>query len=572
MKKLFWKIIRIISNIFNNNSNNYYNNIPNKIDYEKGSLVDAIIKTAEKYPSYIALEYFNVQITYHELILEIKKCARALKRQGIKENDCVTICMPNTPEAVIAFYAINMIGAVANMIHPLSSENEIEFYLNKSSSKIILTVDICYFKVKNIMENTKIEKVIVSSATKSMGRLVNFIYWFLKGRKIKIERKNRRVLTWNHFIKEGAYYTKDYYVKRNANDLAIILYSGGTTGKPKGIMLSNLNFNASAIQARYILKTVKPGNSILTVLPNFHAFGLCTSIHLPLYSGMKVILVPEFNIKKFARLFKIYKPNAITAVPSLYDAMTKMKFKEKDLSNLSLAVCGGDKISKEAKEAINNTLKKYGSKAELKVGYGLTECSGACCLSPDNIENKEDIIGLPFPDNDIKIVKPNTNEEQDILKEGEICISSVNVMLGYLDEKEETSKVLIKHKDNKIWLHTGDMGYMDENGFIYFKSRIKRMYITSGFNVYPSYIEEILLKNEYVFSCAVIGIPHPYKGEVGKAFIVLKEGINPTIEVKKNIQKHLKKNLSYYAIPAQIKYTDNLPMTLVGKISYKDLH
>ena len=525
--------------------------------------------SATMYPNNVAIDYYNVQFTYKELIDEIKKCAKSLKRLGIKEDDVVTICMPNTPESVIMFYAINMVGAVANMIHPLSSEKEIEFYLNKSKSKIILTIDITYFKVMSVIENTKIEKVIVTSATKSMGLIVDCAYWLFKGRKEV--SKDDKVLTWDKFIKAGTYYNEEYYIKRDANDLAIILYSGGTTGKPKGIMLSNLSFNAGAIQSRYMSDTMKPGNSFLTILPNFHAFGIGISTHTPLYNGMRIILVPKFDMKKFGKIIKKYKPNVIAGVPSLYDALTKTKLNKKDLTCLTLAVCGGDAITTENKKKVNAFLKAHGSKTDLRCGYGLTECAGACCLSPEGMENKKDIIGIPFPNCTYKIITPETHKELGIDEDGEICINGPNVMLGYLNEPEETANTLIKHTDGKIWLHTGDVGCIDKDGLLYFKSRIKRMYITNGYNVYPSYIEEILKQHESIYMAAVIGIPHPYKGEVGKCFIVLNEGLKPTFEIKKSINKHLKKNLASYAIPKEFVYVDSLPMTLVGKVSYKDL-
>ena len=571
LKRIINKISSRIGLKVKNKWSDYYNNIPPKLKYDSGSMVDAILLSATLYPDNIALEYYNHQITYLEFISKIKDCAKGLRQQGIKENDYVSICMPNTPEAIVMFYAINMVGAVANMIHPLSSEKEIEFYLNKSQSKIILTIDICYLKVMNIIKTTKVEKVIVASATKSMSRLVKMLYWLLKGRKIKIDRKNNSVLTWDDFISSGESFRTDFYTKRDAKDIAVILYSGGTTGKPKGIKLSNLNFNAGALQSRYMSETIKPSNSFLTILPNFHAFGIGISIHTPLYNGMKSILIPQFEIKKFAKVIKKFQPNVIVGVPSLFSALLKIKLGPNDLKCLTLTACGGDSIPIEMKKKVNDYFHQHGSTTDLRIGYGLTECTGACCLCPEGLENKADIIGIPFLDNEFKIVKIGTHEAAESNEDGEICISGPNVMLGYLDEVEETKDTLVDHGDGKIWLHTGDIGCIDNNGFLYFKSRLKRMFVTSGYNIYPKYIEEILLKQPSISAVAIVGHPHPYKGEVGKAYIVLKNGISPTKEVKKDIQKYLKLNLGDYAIPDEIKYVDCLPMTLVGKVSYKDL-
>lgn len=545
----------------------YYSDSPKDIRYDSGSLVDAILLSATLYPDNIAIEYFNTKITYIEFVGRIKNCAKALKAQGIKENDVVTICMPNTPEAVIMFYAINMVGAIANMIHPLSSENEIEFYLNKSKSKMILTIDLCYLKVLSIIKNTNVEKIVVASASKSMGLVLKILYYLTK-KRVRLEKKDF-ILTWKNFIKYGSIYQKNYYTKRNGTDVALILYSGGTTGKPKGIKLSNLNLNAGAIQSRYMSEVIKPCNSFLTILPNFHAFGIGISTHTPLYNGMKIILIPQFDMKKFGKVIKKYKPNVVAGVPSLFDALTKIKFKKNDLECIRLAVCGGDYISVESKRKINSFLKQHGSPTELRVGYGLTECSGATVLCPEGIKEENNAIGIPFPNCLYKIVKIGTiNDAKN--EDGEICISGPNVMLGYLDEIKETELVLKKHHDGKVWLHTGDIGCI-KDGFLYYKSRLKRMIVTNGYNIYPSYIEELLMQKSYIESAVIIGKPHLYKGEIAKAFIVLKEGVNLNKEIKKDINRHLKKNLANYAIPEEIQYVDFLPKTLVGKISYKDL-
>lgn len=565
------KLGRFFGFKFKNKWLNYYSKPPKELVFDAGSMVDAVLVSASLYPNNIAIEYFNAELTYTEMINKIKKCARSLRRIGVEEDDTVTICMPNTPEAVIMFYAINMVGAVANMIHPLSSENEINFYLNKAKSKVILTIDICYPKVLNSIKNTKVKHIIVSSATKSMGVIVDTAYYLLKGRKNTKYKDKKIVLSWREFIKNGAYYNKEFYVKRKADDLAVILYSGGTTGKPKGICLTNLNFNAGGLQSRIMSNTMKPGNSFLTILPNFHAFGIGISTHTPLYSGMKVILIPQFNIKKLAKILKKYQPNVIAGVPSLFDAITKMKLGPNDLSNLTLAVCGGDSITIEEKKKINSFFKEHGCKTDLQVGYGLTECSGACCLSPKGTQDKKDIIGVPFPGCNYKIIDIKNGRELPVSNDGEILISGPNVMAGYLDEDKETNLVFEYDKDGIKWIHTGDIGYIDSQGLIYYRTRLKRMIITNGYNVYPSYIEEVLSKNKYIFQSAVIGIPHPYKGEVGKCFIVLKEGLKPTLEIKKSITKCLKQNLATYAIPEEIEYVEGLPMTLVGKISYKDL-
>ena len=547
----------------------HHKKLPKNVKYFEGSLYDAVYESTLKYPYNTAIEYENNQITYKQLIKKINKVAKALKTLGVNKGDKVTICMPNTPEEVTMFYAINEIGAVANMIHPLSSEKDIEYYLNKSNSKVMLCIDIAYKKVNNIIDNTSLEKVIVTSATKSMERITAFLYWLLKGRKINI-KENEKIILWDHFIAKANLYNEDPYEQVASNDPAVILYSGGTTGKPKGVVISNYSFNAQALQSKYTEpEALEPENAFLTFLPNFHAFGIGICTHTPLYNGMRAILIPQFNAKKFKKYLRKYKFNVLCGVPTLYDAVSKMKFRKNELSTLKLVVCGGDAMSIDLKKRVNAFLKEYGCKTELKIGYGLTESSGVVSLSPDGILDESDVIGYPFPNTEFKIIDINTKKETPLGEDGELIISGPNIMLEYLDEPEETKNTLFQ-MDGKTWLHTGDIACVDKRGLFHYKSRLKRMIITSGYNVYPSHVEEILTNHEAILKCAVIGIKNESKGETVKAFIVLREGYNNLL-TKSSIQKYMKENLAKFEIPREIRYIDDLPTTLVGKIAYKEL-
>lgn len=547
----------------------HHKKLPKNVKYFEGSLYDTIYESALKYPYNTAIEYENNQITYKQLIKKINKVAKALKALGVNKGDKVTICMPNTPEEVTMFYAINEIGAVANMIHPLSSEKDIEYYLNKSNSKIMLCIDIAYKKVNNIIDNTSLEKVIVTSATKSMERITAFLYWLLKGRKINI-KENEKIMLWDHFTAKANLYKEDPYEEVAPNDPAVILYSGGTTGKPKGVVISNYSFNAQALQSKYTEpEALEPENAFLTFLPNFHAFGIGICTHTPLYNGMHAILIPQFNAKKFKKYLRKYKFNVLCGVPTLYDAVSKMKFHKNELNILKLVVCGGDAMSIDLKNRVNTFLKEYGCNTELKIGYGLTESSGVVSLSPDGILDESDVIGYPFPNTEFKIININTQKETPLGEDGELIISGPNIMLEYLDEPEETKNTLFQ-MDGKTWLHTGDIACVDKRGLFHYKSRLKRMIITSGYNVYPSHVEEILTNHEAILKCAVIGIKNESKGEIVKAFIVLREGYNNLL-TKSSIQKYMKENLAKFEIPREIRYIEELPTTLVGKIAYKEL-
>lgn len=550
---------------------NKYKDARANLEYPSGSMVDALTQVSRKYPEYFAYEYFGKKVTYRNFMKQIENVAKSLKNYGVDKDDRVTICMPSTPEAICTIYAANLIGAVANMIHPLSSEKEIENYVNQSDSKFILILDSVLDKVLNIKRNTKLQKIIVARPDTSMPPLMHYLYKITNyKKKIKIPKDDDDIVLWNTFISSAKDFVGVCYEKREANDLAVILYSGGTTGEPKGIMLSNLNINALALGAHELIKQTIPGNSVLSLLPIFHGFGLAVCIHTPLLSGMKCILIPQFNAKKFGDLIRKTKPNFLVGVPTLYEALLKQKLKKRDLECVEAVISGGDILTPELKKKVDEYLKQYGSYATVRPGYGLTEATAATCLTNEG-EYVEGLIGVPFPDTYFKIVKINTLEEADIGTDGEICISGPTVMMGYLNNEVETNQTLKYHPDGKLWLHTGDVGAMQEDGTIVFKQRIKRIIVSSGYNIYPSYIENVIVSHKDVLSCAVVGVPHKYKGQVAKAYIVLKDGVELTGKIKKEIIELCKKNVSIYSLPKEYEYRSSLPKTKVGKVAFTEL-
>lgn len=556
----------------------FYGDVPHHLEYPKGSMVDVLMDTVLKYPELDAIEYFNNKYTYKEVMDKVIECAKSLKTIGVKEGDVVSICMPNTPEALFMFYAVNMVGAVSNMIHPLSSEKEIEFFLNKTKSKFIMTIDIDYKKVINIINNTSVNKVIVSSAGYSLKGLKKTMYSIFNTDVTKAIKKikqvflkafqNRDVMSYKKFIQKGHNYYEDYTVPRKDSDLAVILYSGGTSGTPKGIMLSNLSFNALAYQAHEMCDPAKEGDSILCIMPIFHGFGLGVCIHTCLHIGMKCILVPTFKAKKLVELIRKTKPNFLVGVPTLFEALyNNNNLKEGDFSSINCIVSGGDIMDEENLVKYNDMFKKYGSSAKIRVGYGLTEACAATCLTPTDM-HKSGSIGIPFPDMVYKIVEIGTTKETKPMEDGEICISGPTVMMGYLNDEEETNDALKVHKDGKLWLHTGDIGCIDKDGFVYFKSRLKRIIISSGYNIYPSYIEGIINKHEYVSTSTVVAVPDKYRGQIAKAFVVLKKEVKLDENVEKEIKDYCKKYIAKYAMPRIFEFRKELPKTLVGKIAY----
>lgn len=540
-----------------------YEDIPEHLDYPDYSIYETIRRTCEKYPNEIAYDYFNRKVTYGDFLKEIDMIAKSFVAIGVKKWDKVTLVMPNTPEAIISFYALNKIGAISNMVHPLSSQNEIRHYIELSKSVAVLTIDATFATVYNIVPGTTVQNIIVASPSNSMIYMKP-IYKTTQLTSNRIPRE-KGIIKWWRFRRLGR--KVDYGVDEYTDGSypATILYSGGTTGKPKGIVLSNLNFNALALSS---LTFVKIGvvDKILAIMPIFHGFGLGVCVHTCMSVGAQSILIPRFDNKKFHKLLKKHKPTVLAGVPTLWEAMiNNPKMKNMDLSFLKIMISGGDSLSVSLKHKMDAFLKEHNADIQVMEGYGLTECVTGSCLNPQ-YRCKDGSVGIPYPDIFYKIVKPNTCKEIPYGEEGEICLSGPTVMLEYLDEPEETANTLKVHEDGLTWLHTGDLGHMDEEGWVYFKLRIKRMIVSNGYNIYPSQLENIIDAHPNVSVSTVIGIPHPYKREVAKAFIVLKDGIEPTDEVKQNIYNYCKQNIAKYALPKEFEYRDELPKTLVNKV------
>ena len=552
----------------------YYGNTPASLEYPHKTMYEMVEAAAKRHPNHVAYVFMGKKTTYTEFMKRIQAAAQGLYKMGIRKGDKVTICMANTPQALDCFYALNRIGAIPNMIHPLSASQEIAFYLNFSKSKAVLTLDQFYYKVAEILpqlENPT--EILIAKVVDELPAPLSALYPLTKSARAVKKLPKAGYTLWYDMVKAGKN-TKLPAQKSRYDSCGAILYSGGTTGTTKGIMLSNLNFNALALQtiaaSGFSMEEIS-NMKMLSVMPVFHGFGLGIGIHTPLVAGGTCILIPQFNVKVYAKTLMKQKPNLIPGVPTLFEALLRTEDLEgADLSFLKGIFSGGDSLSPELKKKVDAFLREHNCSEQIREGYGTTECVTASCLTPKDYA-RQGSIGVPFPDTYYKIVEPGTTNEVGPNIEGEICISGPTVMLGYMDNPYETANTLRRHYDGRIWLHTGDLGHMDQDGFVYFRQRIKRMIITSGYNVYPSQLENIIDANDKVLISCVIGVKDPYRVQRVKAYVVPMPGVEPSEALKQEILDYCSGRIAKYAMPREIEFRKELPKTLVGKVAYRVL-
>ncbi len=537
--------------------------------YPETTMFGVIAASAERVPEAPALDFMGKITTFKTFKEKIELLAGAFLNHGIKKGDVVTICMPNTPQGVICLYALNRIGAVANMVHPLSSQKNVTFYLDYSESKMILTLDQFYDKVAKAVSEAKNKVEIIVARIQDELPLVKAVaYKYFKNKENLKYPDERGGLVWKDFIKTGKGVALPE-IEFKKDNTAIILYSGGTSGTPKGILLSDYNFNCLGCQVAEISGcNLDYGCKFLSVMPIFHGFGLGIGIHTVLQNGAMCILIPQFTKESYAKAVLKNKPNFIAGVPTLFEALLKVDvFEGADLSFLIGVFSGGDSLSPELKKRADKFFKDHNANLQIREGYGLTECVTASCVTPVD-RAKEGSIGVPLRDTIYKIVEPGTFNELPVGETGEIIISGPTLMIEYKDAEEENKKTMRFDENGTRWLFTGDVGSMDEEGFVYFKQRMKRLIVTSGYNVYPSQIEKIIDKHEDVDYCCVIGVKDPYKMQRVRAYIVLNQGVEQSEETKKKILDYCKEYLDVFERPKEIIFKDELPKTLVGKVAY----
>ena len=518
-----------------------------------------------------ALEYYGRKFTYADLIVNVKKTAAALRGAGVKKGDIVTVVSIMTPEIIALFYAADMIGATLNLVDPRYSVEGIREYIEEVDSHLLVCLNVVYERCRQAAKRTNVEKVIVLSPADSLPPVMAVGY------KLTTPDKNKyasNVIRWKQFIKggEGQSTASEPYDPDHA---CVVVHTGGTTGSPKGVMLTDDCFNGIALQFQAYPKLFHRGQKLMNVMPPFIAYGFACGIHLPLVLGFTVIIIPNLDPAKLGSLVLKHKPEHMFGVPTHYQQLAAdPKLRDKDLSFIINYAAGGDSLSRGAEQTVNDFLAAHGARYPIAKGYGMTEVSSAATVAA-GLDNKPGSVGIPMVNTVVAAFEPGTDQELPIGQRGELCISGPCLMKGYYNKPEETAILLRRHPDGRVWAHTGDMGYLDEDGFVYLDSRIKRMIIRhDGFKVFPSMIENVVSRHPAVHQCSVVGCADKdhTQGRLPFVYIVLK---SDTTAKKKQVIRELERmcaeELPEYVQPVAYKFISSMPMTPVGKVDYRQL-
>ncbi|MUK86929.1 long-chain-fatty-acid--CoA ligase [Ornithinibacillus sp. L9] len=540
----------------------YPGEIPTTIDYDEKPLHVFLEEASKRYGEKKALHFMGKEMSFSELYSQAKRMANYFQQLGLTKGDRVAIMLPNCPQAVVSYYGALMAGAIVVQTNPLYTERELEYQLNDSAATFIICLDILVPRVKNVKENTSLKHMIVTGIKDYLPFPKNLIYPFIQKKQynlvVKVEHRGDTHV-WMKILEQTTpnYQTVDVNPKE---DLALLQYTGGTTGFPKGVMLTHFNLvsNVQMCDA-WLYKTKQGEEVVLGVLPFFHVYGMTTVMNMSIMAGQKMILMPKFDAGDVLKTIHKQRPTLFPGAPTIYVGLLNHPDLEKyDLSSIEACISGSAPLPIEVQEQFEKV-----TGGRLVEGYGLTESSPVTHANFVWEKRINGSIGIPWPDTDAKILDMETLEEAEIGEVGEVAVKGPQVMKGYWNNQEETDNVL---KDG--WLFTGDMGYMDENGYFYIVDRKKDMIIAGGYNIYPREIEEVLYEHEGVLEVAVAGIPDPYRGETVKAYVVAKNGY---ILTEDELNTYCRKHLAAYKVPRLYEFRDELPKTAVGKILRRQL-
>lgn len=538
----------------------------------EGTMFDQIYENNKDYPNELALKYMDIQVTFAEMWEHIEEVVKALNALGVREGEIITIAMPNTPEFVYLAYAINRVGAVMNIIHPLPGKEELLGYLEEAQSRYFFMFDGTYAIIKDDLKNTSVEKAIVVSPAYSLAPIKRKLYQLAKFPKLD----KTMCIDWKAFLKNGVN-SPATTGKTDSDAMAVISHTGGTTGEPKGVMLTNRAMNSVAYQVWQTFDLADRRQlTILVVLPPFVNYSFVNGIHEGLTMGDTLALLPEFKPEDFADYYKQYKPNVINSIPQYCLAMLNdPKLKDMDLSELKYVVAGGEAMDATAEAELNAFLKDHGADMQVTKGYGCTEFTSVVTYTYPEV-NFLHSVGIPFPFVNVMIVDPDTNEELPCGERGEICVTGPSLMLGYYKNQEATDEVIKVHADGQRWFHMGDLGFVDEDGIVFITGRIKRIIMTKGDDgnvtkMFPDRIENAVNKCEDVNASCVVGVKDDERIHYPKVYIELKDETMDKDLAREHILEICRKKLPNYQIPVEIEFMRELPRTERGKIDYKVL-
>ena len=536
----------------------------------KKSIYQYLRDECDKYSDKIALECFDaVKVTYKELFDKIDLVASALVESGVKAGDIVSVCLPNIPEVGYVFYAINKIGAVANMLDPRTDEKTLGECVNDANSKLLITLDTVADKFLSVKDKTKLEKVVTVSAVESMPPLVQGIVKTLKP-DLKAKIKDKSVIKWNKFIDVEKKQIESVY---NENSPAVIAYTGGTTGVPKGVVMSNEALNAMIVENKSVDYNISEGDTCISMAPPWTYYGLSNNFNVYLHLGITIKLIPMFGPNDLGKIIAKNKPNHVMTVPSALEAVkVEPKLKNMDLSFLKTIIVGADRMDPTKEQEFNDFLAKHNCDCKVTKGYGMTEVTAAATFTKENTGNIPNSVGIPFIYENISVFDDN-GYELPIGEKGNIGIKGPKNMMTYFGKNVDKNKeVIVEHPDGSKWIHSGDIGHMDKNGNLYIDGRIKRMFVKAGFKIFASEIEAKILEDKRVAQCGVIAVEDPYSGFKEKAYITLKEEyLDQADKILAELPIILKSKTYDYEIPDEFEVLDSMPLTGMNKIDFKKL-
>ena len=530
----------------------------------------------KNFPKDIAINYYGRLITYKELFEQIDKTASALLALDVEPGEIVSVALPSIPEALYVVYALNKIGAIANMIHPLAGEAETVAYLNEVDSRVAIMFDGGFASVANGIHNTSIRHAVIVSASSSLPDEMRKLFE-MKNKSFSLP-EGSPFMFWEDFIKGGHGIYPMWY-KKDTSTTAIMSHTGGTTGEPKAVMCSDRNVNAMIWQMSRTIPVVRQENQ-MAILPPYVNYSLVSAMLEPIAQGCTAILIPDYKPEKFAEYARDYKPVFISSIPPYWEILLRSEeIKDVDLSCLRYPIYGGEAMNPEIEEAINRLLLSCGAPNKLGKGLGATEIVSAATLTPYNTPknySKPGSAGVPLPKTICAIIDPDTGEELTYNVEGEICFAGPTVMIGYFNKPEETDDIIKVHADGQRWLHTGDLGYIDEDGTVFVTGRIKRLMITRGKDgisakMYPDRIEKVVCTHQGVDLCCAVGVPDPVRNLIPKVYVVVKKGTNADDSLTSELINLCQASLPEYMVPEFIEYLPELPRTDRGKVDFRAL-